>query len=169
MHFDHRPGNGSLRSQPMILRRPEVIHGLRNLIQNAVDFARETVWIESAWSGDRVTVRIMDDGPGFPGQMLGRIGDPFMRRRPAPEDPRRPDYEGMGLGLFIAKTLLERSGADLTFANGAAERGSVMPRPADAGLRRGRLADPPMLDASAPAMAGSALNHPAGSPLLTPP
>ncbi len=50
--------------------------------------------------------------------MIGRIGDPFVRsRRAEPETPERPGYEGMGLGLFIAKTLLERSGARLTFAN----------------------------------------------------
>ncbi|MFU1478371.1 sensor histidine kinase RegB [Roseovarius sp. C7] len=104
--------------QPMVQRRPEVIHGLRNLIQNAVDFAADTVWIESRWDSDRITLRIMDNGPGYPPHLLGRIGDPFMRRRSAPSDRLRPEYEGMGLGLFIAKTLLERSGADLSFANG---------------------------------------------------
>jgi two-component system sensor histidine kinase RegB len=51
--------------------------------------------------------------------MLGRIGEPLLRRRSGLPDAQRPGYEGMGLGLFIAKTLLERSGADLSFANGA--------------------------------------------------
>lgn len=104
--------------QPTVLRRPEVIHGLRNLIQNAVDFSRNRVWIDSETTEDRITVRIMDDGKGYPPQFLGRIGEPFIRRRSGRPDPQRPEYEGMGLGLFIAKTLLERSGADLTFANG---------------------------------------------------
>ena len=104
--------------QPTILRRPEVIHGLRNLIQNAVDFARSTVWIDCAWTETQVTIRIMDDGHGYPAHVLGRIGEPFMRHRMARQTAKRPEYEGMGLGLFIAKTLLERSGADLTFANG---------------------------------------------------
>jgi two-component system sensor histidine kinase RegB len=55
--------------------------------------------------------------------VIGRIGDPFMRRKRVWEDrSRRPGYEGMGLGLFIAKTLLERTGATLRFANGAAIR-----------------------------------------------
>ena len=117
--FDHGAKQASLRSQPTILRRPEMIHGLRNLIQNAVDFARSRVWVESSWTADTVTVRIMDDGRGYPPHLLGRIGDPFMRRRIGRTDTRRPEYEGMGLGLFIAKTLLERMGADLTFANGA--------------------------------------------------
>lgn len=119
MHFDHTPAEDSDALQPEIFRRPEVIHGLRNLVQNAVDFARANVWVESLWSDDEITVRIMDDGRGYPPHLLGRIGDPLMRRRGGGRDPRRPEYEGMGLGLFIAKTLLERSGADLSFANGS--------------------------------------------------
>ena len=103
---------------PLILRRPEVIHGLRNLIQNAVDFARANVWIECRWTDSVVAVRIMDDGPGYAPQVIGRIGDPFVRRRRSGGDTARPGYEGMGLGLFIAKTLLERTGAELSFANG---------------------------------------------------
>ncbi|WP_296765411.1 sensor histidine kinase RegB [Sediminimonas sp.] len=105
---------------PTVVRRPEIIHGLRNLIQNAVDFAAANVWIESQWSPEHVVLRIVDDGPGFPADLIGRIGDPFVRRRPAPTGrlSQRPGYEGMGLGLFIAKTLLERSGATLSFANG---------------------------------------------------
>lgn len=110
--------------QPAILRMPEIIHGLRNLIQNAVDFAQSTVWIETRWTDKTITVRIMDDGKGFPTQLLGRLGDPFMgRRRIRKRDESRPEYEGMGLGLFIAKTLLERSGATIKFANGADEAG----------------------------------------------
>ncbi|MDW3223670.1 MAG: ActS/PrrB/RegB family redox-sensitive histidine kinase [Paracoccaceae bacterium] len=105
--------------QPVIHREPEIIHGLRNLIQNAVDFAASEVWIEAGWNEDTVSLRIMDDGCGFPAHLLGRIGDPFMRRRPSvSHNDLRPEYEGMGLGLFIAKTLLERSGAELQFANG---------------------------------------------------
>ncbi|QIE46178.1 ActS/PrrB/RegB family redox-sensitive histidine kinase [Pseudohalocynthiibacter aestuariivivens] len=118
--FDHGATNRAILSdQPIILRRPEMIHGLRNLIQNAVDFSQDTVWIESDWSADTVTIRIMDNGKGYPPHLLGRIGDPLMRRRGRGFDPRRPEYEGMGLGLFIAKTLLERSGAVLSFANGS--------------------------------------------------
>ncbi len=109
--------------QPIIQRKPEIIHGLRNLIQNAVDFAATEVWIETGWGAQEVSVRIVDDGPGFPPHLLGRIGDPFMRRRGShPARGVRPEYEGMGLGLFIAKTLLERSGATLRFANGSDDR-----------------------------------------------
>jgi two-component system sensor histidine kinase RegB len=119
LHYDVAPASGGDARQPVIRRRPEIIHGLRNLIQNAVDFAEANVWIDISWTADVVTVRIVDDGPGFPQQVLSRIGDPFVRqRRDQPETRQRPEYEGMGLGLFIAKTLLERSGAELTFANG---------------------------------------------------
>lgn len=118
VEFSLLPGPGGGERQPTILRRPEVIHGLRNLIQNAVDFARSTVWIDGEWTDRNITVRIVDDGEGYPPQVIGRIGDPFVRSRRSTQDlDRRPEYEGMGLGLFIAKTLLERTGAELSFAN----------------------------------------------------
>jgi len=124
---------GGTAPQPAILRRPEIIHGLRNLIQNAVDFARANVWIEATWDEGRVGIRIMDDGHGYPAHVLGRIGDPFIRRSTGLRD-QRPGYEGMGLGLFIAKTLLERSGGELTFANGLdnSRDPKVPPRPSGA-------------------------------------
>jgi two-component system sensor histidine kinase RegB len=103
---------------PIVQRSPEVLHGIRNLVQNAVDFAKDTVWVETEWSSDTISVRIVDNGTGYPPSLLGRIGDPFVSRRSSATDPSRPGYEGMGLGLFIAKTLLERSGAELSFANG---------------------------------------------------
>ncbi len=118
--YDGSASAGDSR-QPVVERRPEMIHGLRNLVQNAVDFAATTVWIDSSWTDDRITVRIADDGPGFPPSVLTRIGDPFVRRRRGETDRgARPEYEGMGLGLFIAKTLLERTGAELGFTNGSA-------------------------------------------------
>jgi two-component system, sensor histidine kinase RegB len=120
VHFDEGPEMGGGVLQPTILRKPEIIHGLRNLIQNAVDFARANVWIETSWSEDSITIRITDDGRGYPTHILGRIGDPFMRRRRTETDRKaRPEYEGMGLGLFIAKTLLERTDARLRFSNSA--------------------------------------------------
>ena len=115
--------NGRINDGPgadhmLVARQSEIIHGLRNLIQNAVDYADSTVWIDISWDKAHLRVRIGDDGPGYPVQLIGRIGDPFMRKR-GQVDPERPGYEGMGLGLFIAKTLLERTGARLTFANGS--------------------------------------------------
>lgn len=121
-----RPPTTDDARQPDIMRRPDIIHGIRNLVQNAVDFAASTVRVDIHWTDTTIGVRIIDDGPGFPSSILGRIGDPFVRRRRPEAGGNRPGYEGMGLGLFIAKTLLERSGAALTFANsstrGAARR-----------------------------------------------
>lgn len=126
IHFE---ALGDPTEQPLIYRKPEIIHGLRNLIQNAVDFARAEVLVEAEWTDDRISLRIIDDGEGFPTHLLGRIGDPFMRNRRTPASSAvRPAYEGMGLGLFIAKTLLERSGAELSFANG-------LDRPSEGSIR----------------------------------
>lgn len=117
--FEEQLGQGGNFEQPTILRKPEIIHGLRNLVQNAVDFAATSVWIETSWTDSQIVVRIVDDGRGYPTHILGRIGDPFVRKRRTETDRKpRPGYEGMGLGLFIAKTLLERTGAVLTFSNG---------------------------------------------------
>ena len=117
--YDIAPTQGANPKQPEIARRPEIIHGLRNVIQNAVDFSRTTVWIDINWSDDMIRVRIADDGPGFPAHVMPRLGDPFLRSRSGDaQNSQRPEYDSMGLGLFIAKTLLERSGAELSFANG---------------------------------------------------
>lgn len=119
VNFNIGPTDKDSSRQPDIFRHPEIIHGVRNFIQNAVDFAETTVSVEVSWTEDRIRIRVSDDGPGFPSSVLGRIGEPFVRqRRPDGTNPRRPGYEGMGLGLFIAKTLLERSGAALRVSNG---------------------------------------------------
>ncbi|MEZ7812511.1 MAG: two-component system sensor histidine kinase RegB [Paracoccaceae bacterium] len=124
VHFRTLGVDEFLVSEPLIVRSPELIHGLRNLIQNAVDFGGSHVWVEARWSRSTVEVRIQDDGPGYPAQVIDRIGDPFVRQRALDqENMRRPEYEGMGLGLFIAKTLLERTGGKLKFSNGSDDAG----------------------------------------------
>jgi len=102
--------------EPEVARNPAIMYGLGNLVENAVDFARERVEIDAQWSGDEVRVTINDDGPGFPPEIMDRMGEPFVtgrrrRERAANENP------GLGLGFFIAKTLLERSGARLALEN----------------------------------------------------
>jgi two-component system sensor histidine kinase RegB len=102
--------------QPSAPRNPAILYGLGNIVENAVDFARERVEIAAQWDADNVTVVISDDGPGFAPEIITRIGEPYVRSR-----RRRRMYAsddtGLGLGFFIAKTLLERSGARLTFVN----------------------------------------------------
>ncbi len=120
IHFSFTPKTLAAGEQPSIQRKPEIIHGLRNLVQNAVDFSTENVWVDVIWSENSIRIVIADDGRGYPPELIGRIGDPFVhKRRPRQQDVARPEYEGMGLGLFIAKTLLERTGAEITFANGS--------------------------------------------------
>ncbi len=116
--YDIYPAEGAASRQPLMFRRPEIIHGLRNLIQNAVDFSNTRVHIDCEWNDETVSIRISDDGDGFSPHVISRIGDPFMRRRRSADlNDQRPGYEGMGMGLFIAKTLLERTGAKLRFTN----------------------------------------------------
>lgn len=115
LHYEIDGPDATGARQPTIDRRPEIIHGLRNLIQNAVDFARANVWIDVFWNDEQLVVRIVDDGPGYSSTVVSQIGEPYMIRR---KRDSRLRYEGMGLGLFIAKTLLERTGAELSFSNG---------------------------------------------------
>lgn len=101
--------------EPVGRRNPGVIYGLGNLIENAVDFARKSVVIRWSWDEASVQITIIDDGPGFPVEIIDRIGEPYVSRRSAGSG----GGGGLGLGLFIAKTLLERSGATLNFSNAA--------------------------------------------------
>ncbi|ESZ50242.1 ActS/PrrB/RegB family redox-sensitive histidine kinase [Mesorhizobium sp. RSR565B] len=106
-----RPGE-RVGPEPVGRRNPGVIYGLGNLVENAVDFARTSVTVRWSWDELDVTFSIIDDGPGFPPEIIDRIGEPYMSTRQGNEAGG-----GLGLGLFIAKTLLERSGATLDFRN----------------------------------------------------
>jgi two-component system sensor histidine kinase RegB len=108
--------------QPACARNPGILYGLGNLVENAVDFAQAAVKVEATWSRELVSIVIEDDGPGFAPSILQRIGDPYVSGRAT---ERRTKYEpgsGLGLGLFIAKTLLERSGAHVVATNLRAPR-----------------------------------------------
>jgi len=75
-----------------------------------VQFARGEVSVTTHWDKNNVTVEVADDGPGFPAHLLGRLGEPYLSTRAGASNH-------MGLGIFIAQSLLERSGAELTFDN----------------------------------------------------
>jgi two-component system sensor histidine kinase RegB len=99
-------------SEPAILRRtPEIMHGLGNILQNAMQFATTAVKAEARTDARQITVTVSDDGPGFSPGLLGRLGEPYLSLRDQ-------EHEHLGLGIFIAQTLLERTGAELTFVNG---------------------------------------------------
>lgn len=106
-------------SEPEGERRPGVVYGLANLVENAVDFARRRVDIAATWSANEIVVSIGDDGPGIPPLVLDALGEPYITTRPSRRADQGTDEEpsGMGLGFFIAKTLLERSGGVVTLEN----------------------------------------------------
>jgi two-component system sensor histidine kinase RegB len=111
--------SGEAAIEPVLLRKPGVVFGLGNLIENAADFARKRVDVTARWSGATIVCTIMDDGPGFPAGIIDRLGEPYVTTRPALERMESSDDHaaGLGLGFFIAKTLLERSGATVEFLN----------------------------------------------------
>ena len=104
----------------MLRRRPEILYGLGNLIENAADFARSQVRVSAEWSSETISVTVEDDGPGFPPDIISRLGEPYVTTRPDVTRSMSADgtpHEGLGLGLFIAKTLLERTGASIDIGN----------------------------------------------------
>jgi two-component system sensor histidine kinase RegB len=115
-------------AEPIGGRNPAILYGLGNLVENAVDFAREKVEVSAVWSDSEVAVTISDDGPGFAPEIMDRIGEPYVTSR----HRRRMNVNstgggGLGLGFFIAKTLLERAGATLEYENRAfPERGATV-------------------------------------------
>lgn len=109
---------------PDIRRRPEIIHAFTTLVENSVDFARSEILVSARFDNDTVTVEVRDDGPGFSPEILTKLGEPYVTTRPGAEGSRT-GHIGMGLGFFISKTLLERTGAAVTFHN-AKPRGAVV-------------------------------------------
>lgn len=102
---------------PDIWRRPEVIHAMTSIVENAVDFARAEVLVIARFDQRSVVIEVRDDGPGFSAEVLAKLGEPYVTTRPGAEGSRT-GHIGMGLGFFIAKTLLERTGATVDFRNG---------------------------------------------------
>jgi two-component system, sensor histidine kinase RegB len=102
--------------EPVGRRNPAILYGVGNLLENAVDFARSEVEVNAWWNNDAVEIVISDDGPGFAPDILKRIGEPYLSRRRGNDDAAN-EREGLGLGVFIARTLLERTGANVAFSN----------------------------------------------------
>ena len=102
--------------EPVGARNPAILYGVGNILENAVDFARTTVEVNAWWNADTVEIIISDDGPGIAPDMLKRIGEPYLSRRRSADEAHR-ERAGLGLGVFIARTLLERTGAKVSFSN----------------------------------------------------
>jgi two-component system sensor histidine kinase RegB len=115
MVFDAAPADTAPDSrEPHVASAPEIVHGIGNLVQNAVQFARRKVVVTTRWTETRVEITITDDGPGFSSVVLERIGEPYISVREG-SDTTMTDH--MGLGIFIAQTLLQRTGAAVEFDN----------------------------------------------------
>jgi two-component system, sensor histidine kinase RegB len=102
--------------EPVVMRNPAMIYGVGNILENAVDFARTTVEVNAWWNAETVEIIISDDGPGIAPDLLKRIGEPYLSRRRDAEEGES-ERSGLGLGVFIARTLLDRTGAKVSFSN----------------------------------------------------
>jgi two-component system sensor histidine kinase RegB len=153
---DHRGGGVEIRitiggdktQEPRVWRVPEVLHGLGNFIANAADFAQSEVCVRAEWNASDLRLRVEDDGPGFAPEILERLGEPYVTSRPGTyalgETELGPSdtftgQQGMGLGFFIAKTLIEQTGGHVKARNrelGGAEVAIRWPRGALDGTER---------------------------------
>jgi two-component system, sensor histidine kinase RegB len=119
------PQTGADNPVPQVWRAPELLHGLGNIIENAADFARSEVNISATWDPDTLNIVIEDDGPGFAPEIFERIGEPYVTSRPGHHalgdteigPGALGEHEGMGLGFFIAKVLLEQTGGMVKATN----------------------------------------------------
>ena len=119
------PQSDAANPTPQVWRTPALLHGLGNIIENAADFARSEVRMQASWDQNMLTVVIEDDGPGFAPEIFERIGEPYVTSRPGHHAPGDTDigpgalgeHEGMGLGFFIAKILLEQTGGMVKATN----------------------------------------------------
>ena len=150
---------------PLVRRMPEVIHGLSTLVENAADFAGSKVRVRAMVDAGFIDIEVVDDGPGFPADILPRLGEPYVTSRPqgkarralstqiaasvsaatpgrkgkkgpgVPPAPEAisPSQGGMGLGFFIARTLLERTGGKVFV--GAGDGGKGQPKGARVAVR----------------------------------
>ncbi|MEZ5854761.1 MAG: ATP-binding protein [Hyphomicrobiaceae bacterium] len=109
----------STNREPIAIRRPGVIYGLGNIVENATDFAETKVEVQARWTERDLVITIADDGPGFAPDIIDTLGEPYVTTRPSGKRLGHTGHEasGLGLGFFIAKTLLERSGARIALEN----------------------------------------------------
>jgi two-component system sensor histidine kinase RegB len=111
-----RPNGLLATREPRLMRQPELIYGIGNLIENAAEFADGTVYVAATYSAQQVVVEVADDGPGFASDIIGRLGEPYTSSRSS-KGVQADDEFGLGLGFFIARTLLQRSGARVSARN----------------------------------------------------
>jgi two-component system sensor histidine kinase RegB len=103
-----------------ITKSIEIVYGLRNFIGNANKFCKSKVFISLKSNSDFTMVAIEDDGDGYPSDILSKIGEPYLRSTKA----FNKEKKGLGLGLFIGKTLLEKNFASVNCYNSETRSGA---------------------------------------------
>jgi len=93
--------------EPEIIYKDEIMYSLGNIIQNAVIYSIKNVTVELIYSIKKVNIKIFDDGPGFKKDIIDKLGEPYISK----------NSQGMGLGIFIAKNLIENMGGKIRFYN----------------------------------------------------
>ena len=108
-----------VREIPLVKKEPELVHGIRNIIHNALKFSNSSVDINLIVTSRKISLEIIDDGQGFPYDVESIIGEPFVKKSDFNSSKSRSNTSdgGMGLGLFIANILLERTKGKLKFSN----------------------------------------------------
>ncbi len=94
----------------VILRKPEIVHSLSNIIENAYQYAKHSVTIKLILKDENVILEIINDGEGFPANILPILGEPYVKKN-------EKNHKGIGLGLFIAKNLINKTAGKIEFRN----------------------------------------------------
>ena len=94
----------------IILRKPEIVHSLSNIIENAYQYAKHSVTIKLILKDENVILEIINDGEGFPANILPILGEPYVKKN-------EKNHKGIGLGLFIAKNLINKTAGKIEFRN----------------------------------------------------
>ena len=103
-----------------ITKSIEIVYGLRNFIGNANKFSKNSIYINLKSDSEFTEITIEDDGNGYPKDVLSKIGEPYLRSN----DPIDKSKTGLGLGLFIGKTLLEKNFASINCRNSKTRTGA---------------------------------------------
>ena len=108
----------NIDDEPFINFSDEIMYGIGNIIQNSVDHAKKQIDINISWNNELIFVSIQDDGNGFTNEILERIGNPFISGN--------NNKDSMGLGIFIAKNLIENIRGNIKFYNRHNNLGSIV-------------------------------------------
>ena len=99
--------NNLEENEPEIIFKDEIMYALGNIIQNAITYANQIVTVDLNYLNNEVSINIIDDGSGYPKDILDKLGEPYVSK----------NNQGMGLGIFIAKNLIENMGGNIRFYN----------------------------------------------------